>query len=46
MKNRGRIEIMKEAATRVINTLGVSDYFAVIEFEEFAQQKKGEEFCS
>ena len=32
---------MKEAATRVINMLGVSDYFAVIEFEDFANQIGG-----
>lgn len=36
MVEYGRMSIMKEAAKRVVNTLGVSDYFAVIEFDNTA----------
>ena len=32
MENADRMGIMKDAAKRVVNTLGVSDYFSVIEF--------------
>lgn len=32
MENADRMSIMKDAAKRVVNTLGVSDYFSVIEF--------------
>lgn len=38
MDNNGRLGIMKDAAKRVINTLGVSDYFSVIEFGTTANQ--------
>jgi hypothetical protein len=37
MEVAGRMSIMKEAANRVINTLGVSDYFSVIEFDSVAR---------
>jgi hypothetical protein len=36
MGSRGRLDLMKEAAKRVIGTLGVSDYFSVIEFNDNA----------
>ena len=36
MSNYGRLGIMKDAATRVINTLAASDYFAVITFNNIA----------
>ena len=41
MKNAGRMDIMKDAAKRVIGTLGVSDYFAVIEFNSSANHLGG-----
>ena len=37
MLKSGRIGIMKEAVKRVINTLGVSDFFAVVEFDTTAK---------
>ena len=37
MEVAGRMSIMKEAANRVINTLGVSDYFSVVEFDSVAR---------
>jgi len=36
MRSRGRLDLMKEAAKRVIGTLGVSDYFSVIAFNDNA----------
>lgn len=36
MENVGRMSIMKEAAKRVVNTLGITDYFAVLEFNDYA----------
>lgn len=38
MSTADRINIMKEAAKRVINTLGISDYFSVVEFNSYANQ--------
>lgn len=37
MGNYGRLRIMKEAATRVIETLGVGDFFSVITFNDKAR---------
>ena len=37
MGNYGRLGIMKEAAKRVISTLGVSDFFSVVEFNSVAK---------
>ena len=37
MESQGRLGIMKEAATRVINTLGVGDYFKVVAFDSRAE---------
>ena len=37
MGNYGRLGIVKDAAKRVINTLGVSDFFSVIEFNSVAK---------
>jgi hypothetical protein len=37
MQAADRMSIMKEAANRVINTLGVSDYFSVVEFDSVAR---------
>jgi len=36
MSNAGRLGIMKEAAARVVGTLGVSDFVSVIEFSSYA----------
>lgn len=41
MQTADRIGIMREAAKRVINTLGVSDYFAVVEFDTTAKYVSG-----
>ncbi len=37
MANSGRLNIMKDAAKRVINTLSVSDYVSVVTFNTDAQ---------
>lgn len=37
MRDYGRMDIMKAAALRVVNTLGVSDFFTVIEFNTNAK---------
>lgn len=34
MAQRGRMDLMRDAAKRVVNTLGVSDYFSIIEFND------------
>lgn len=41
MSQYGRLSLMKEAAIRVVNTLGASDYVSVIQFESNARHVTG-----